>query len=498
MRYRLGVGASAATAGEARIEPGDWPRFLEDTDGPQLVVGGPGTGKTEFLVRRAVTLIDGGRCPPEHLLVLTFSRRGAADLAERIHGTLGRTVRGIDASTFHSLAMRLLETHAGRREWETAPTILTGPEQQRLVASLLAAEDAGSWSPAHRSMLGTRTFAGEVTDFLLRCRERLIDPGMLAEMVESNPEWRGLPGFLTRYEAELRRRRQIDYGTLLREAVALLQMPDIATAAGEQYRYVLVDEYQDTTAAQARMLRALVAGHGNITAAADPYQSIYSFRGADLANVERFPDDFASADGPPAPRIVLIRSHRVPAEILAAAVRVTQHDLPGSAGEVIPATGAGSVETYRFQQQTEEAEWIASEITRLHLEQRIPYHRIGVLVRSKRRLTPDLSRALQRRRVPHDRPDARLVDEPAVRYVHDLVLAATGDDGHAETARAIRRLLLGPFHRLPLGRVRDLERNRAKTGAPWAELILLHVPEASALASLIDDPGWAVDRPAAK
>jgi superfamily I DNA/RNA helicase/RecB family exonuclease len=484
------------TTNEARIEPEDWPRFLDATDGPQLVVGGPGTGKTEFLVRRAVTLIDGGSCPPEHLLVLTFSRRGAADLADRIHAALGRTVRGIDASTFHSLAMRLLETNAQRRGWEAAPTVLTGPDQQRLVASLLAEENLESWSPAHRSMLGTKTFAGEVTDFLLRCSERLIDPEALAQMADGNPEWRGLPGFFARYKAALHLRRQIDYGTLLGEAVALLETDDIAASASEQYRYVLVDEYQDTTTAQARMLRALVAGHGNITAAADPYQSIYSFRGADLANVQRFPDDFAAAEGRPAPRIVLNTSHRVPHEILAAAVRVTQHELPGAAGRVTPAAGAGSVETYRFEQQTEEAEWIASEITRLHLEQRIPYSRIGVLVRSKRRLIPDLSRALQRRGIPHDRPDARLVDEPAVRYVHDLVLAATEEDGQAETARAVRRLLLGPFHRVPLGRVRDLERARARTGGPWAELIRVHVPEAAAVASLIDAPRWAVACPA--
>lgn len=484
------------TTAEIRIAPEEWQHHLETTDGSQLVVGGPGTGKTEFLVRRAVRLIEGGQCEPQNLLVLTFSRRGAADLADRIHGGLGRTVRGIDASTFHSLAMRLLEAHAERRGWPQAPTVLTGPDQQRLVASLLSGEDPAAWSPAYRGLLGTRTFAAEVTDFLLRCRERLLGAGDLEDLAERHHEWLGLAGFLVRYESALRTRHQVDYGTLLAEAVALLADPAVAAMVGTQYRYVLVDEFQDTTTAQAEMLRRLVAEHRNITAAADPYQSIYSFRGAELANVERFPADFAADDGTPARRIVLTTSHRVPGAILEAAVRVTHHELPSAAGKVIAAPGPGSVEAYRFDQQTEEAEWIASEITRLHLEQRIPYRRIGIFVRSKRRLIPDLSRALQRRRVPHDRPDARLVDEPAVRFVHDLVLAATGIADNAETDRAIRRVLLGPFQRLPLGEMRDLERARARNGESWASLIATHLPDSAAIAELIADPSWATERPA--
>jgi superfamily I DNA/RNA helicase/RecB family exonuclease len=492
------VTAPASQPAETRIVPDDWPRHLGITDGPQLIVGGPGAGKTEFLVRRAATLIDGGGCRPENLLVLTFSRRGAADLADRIHERLGRTVRGIDASTFHSLAMRMLETHAEKRGWAGAPTVLTGPDQQRLVATLLAEEDPERWSPAHRAMIGSRTFAAEVTDFVLRCRERLLGPDDLERLAAELHEWRGLPGFLARYDTELRARRQVDYGTLLAEAVALLADPEVSAAAADQYRYVLVDEYQDTTTAQAVMLGRLVATHGNLTAAADPYQSIYSFRGADLANVARFPMDFRDAEGGLATRIVLTTSHRVPAAILEAAVRVTHHELPGAAGAVTPADGPGSVETYRFEQQTEEAEWIASEVTRLSLEQRIPYRRIGVLVRSKRRLIPDLSRALQRRGVPHDRPDARLVDEPAVRYVHDLVLAATGEGGGPETDRAVRRILLGPFHRLPLGQMRDLERSRARTGSSWAELVATERPDLEPLAALVGDPGWATGMPAAE
>jgi len=488
------VGGNPAQPGEVRLGPKEWAEHIAAVQGPQLIVGGPGTGKTEFLVRRAAHLIEDDICRPEEIIVVTFSRRSAADLRERILTRLGTTVRGIDAGTYHSFALRLLEAHAFRRGWSDTPMILSATDHQRLVADLLTDTDPADWSPAYRPMLGTRTFAAEVADFLLRCREQLIGPDELEGMADRH-HWHGLPEFFRTHEAALRTRNQVDYGMLLAEAVALLELEEVRQLTNAQYRYALVDEFQDTTSAQSRMLDVLVGDHRNITAAADPYQSIYSFRGADVANVYRFPETFRDAAGDPARRIVLTTSHRVPATILDAAVRVTQHDLPGAAGPVTPAAPGGSVEVYRFDQQTEEAEWIASEITRLHIEQRIPFGRMGVFVRSKRRLTGDLSRALERRAVPHDRPDSRLVDQPAVRFVHDVVVAATGAD-RADTDRAVRRILLGHVFRASLGSLQELERHRARTGAGWAETIRTRLEGGTALADLLAEPSWATSVPA--
>jgi superfamily I DNA/RNA helicase/RecB family exonuclease len=479
---------------EHRIGPDDWPAHIEHTDGPQLVVGGPGTGKTEFLVRRAGTIIDSGRADPENLLVLSFSRRGVADVADRLRDRLDRSTRSLDITTYHSFALRLLEAHATSAGWEQTPAVLTSPEQVRFVATLLATEDEALWSPVHRSLLDSFTFAGEVTDFILRCREQLLGPSQLAAL--DRADWRGLPGFMERYEAALRRDGRIDYGTLLATAVDLLSDEGVRAAVAGQFDYVLVDEYQDTSRAQARLLRNLVIDHGNITVAADPYQSIYSFRGTDLQNVSRFPDEFPDQRGNAATRLVLTTSFRVPEAILSAAVRVTQHDLPGAAGPVVAAPGPGSVETYRFEQQTEEAEWIAAEITRLHLEQGIPYYRIAVFVRSKRRFLPELSRALDRRRIPHERPDARLVDQPAVRFALDCVMAATGSEGPAGRDRAVRRLLLGPLFRLPPGQLRNLERANPAASRDWTTVIRTSVPDGGPIAALLEDPEWAVRRPA--
>lgn len=476
---------------EIRIEPHEWSDHVATTDGPQLVVGGPGTGKTEFLVRRVTALIDRD-VDPGALLVLSFSRRGVSDLRRRIRSRLDRTSRAIDVTTFHSYAARLLEAHHLHRGWNSAPNVLTGPEQQQLVISLLASEDPNDWSVAFRKIITTVTFATEVTDFVLRAKERLLDADGIAERIPDHPEWRGLDRFLVRYDATLREVGRIDYGTLLAEATGLLRDDVVKVAECERTSHLLVDEYQDTTFAQAAMLEALAGAPMNLTVAADPYQSVFSFRGAEVANVAAFPEEFRDPSGRPAKRLVLIQSFRVPAPILEAAVRVTERELPGAAGKVLPAPGTGSVETYRFEQQTQEAEWIAGEIQRLHLEQQLPYSRMAVFVRSKRRLLSDLSRSLERRGIPHDRPNARLVDRPSARFVLDCVLAATVEAGDPEADRAVRRILLGPLFRMPLGALRDLERERADRSWSWAEAIRGHVVDGVPLAALLDDQGWAV------
>ncbi len=480
---------------EHRINPDEWDEAVAHADGPQLIVGGPGTGKTEFLVRRALWLLEEAEIDPEEVLLLSFSRRGVADLKGRVQLGLTRSYTAVPASTFHSLASRLLERHAEQAlDWTTMPSLLTGPEQVALVHELLASEDVERWPLPFRSLLITNSFAREVTDFLLRCQEQLIDGSQLADLAKQRSDWRGLPELLDRYEQTLKERGRIDYGTLLGRAVTVLEHPDVARAVGAQYRYLLVDEYQDTTNAQVRLLRAIYATHRNLTVAADPYQSIYSFRGADLSNVHRFPDEFLDRESQPAVRSVLTTSFRVPAAILSAAERVTAGSLPGSAGPVSPASGNGRVEIYSFDQLTQEAEWIAEEVSRLHLEDQVPFSQMAVFVRSKRRFLPELSRVLERRGIPHDLPDSRLTDHPAIRLILDCVIAAT--ESAPESGRALRRILLGPLFSIPLGRLREIERERLQRGVTWADAISNHVDDGAGLASLFEETAWATTAPA--
>ena len=440
---------------EAQIEvgPADWGSAVASTDGPQIVVGGPGTGKTEFLVRRAAHLVGAG-VPADAISVVAFGRRGVADLERRIAAMTPPDSPPITVTTFHALAAGLVEVHHGDRGWHRPPQILTGPEQTALVRRLLADEDPSSWSVAMRPLLCTRTFADEVTDFLLRAGEQLHDADDVAAM--ERDEWRGLPGFMERYRRRLIADGRIDYGMVLAEAVAVLADHPLKP------RYVLVDEYQDTTTAQVELLRVLAAD-GNITAAADPYQSIYSFRGAAVENVARFGETFGGV-GSPARRLVLTTSFRTPQAILRAAERVAGTDIPGAAGPVTAAAGDGRVDLHRFHQQTAEAEWIAAEILRLNLRDEFRFGSMAVFVRSKRRFVAELSRALSRRGIA-----ARAAEQPHHRAARGPLPPRPGRRRHHAGVAGCSPATSGTscsgrWFGLTLGQVRDVERAHAATG----------------------------------
>ncbi|HEU4320060.1 MAG TPA: ATP-dependent DNA helicase [Acidimicrobiia bacterium] len=481
---------------ETRLRPDDWPSAIAASDGRQIVVAGPGTGKTEFLVRRVAHILEAGKARPSEVIVLSFSRRAAAKLADRISSLVGGTGVPVDVTTFHSLGLRLIETATGGDR----PVPLTTPEQVGLVRQVLSQENPADWPVTYRGILDTQAFATEVGDFLLRCSERLLSPDDLATMAAERADWRGLPAFFDRYLAHLDAVGRTDYGVLLAHAVDLLRSERGEEIAAD-YRYVVVDEYQDTTPAQAAMAELLSRSHGNLTVAGDPYQSIFSFRGAEVRNIAEFT---ATAD---TRRIVLGMSFRVPEPIMTAALRVVSGgDLPGSAGPVEPASHPGRTETYLFDQETAEAEWIAREVEHLIRVEGISPAEIAVVVRSKRELIAELSRSLDRRRVPHDPPDSRLVDHPAVRLFQDVVTVAVHDTrptaptpvDSATSDHAMRRVLLGPLVGVSVGLERELLRKRRQTTVRWHELLAGMMPDLTGLIELLSDPAWADETGAAE
>lgn len=467
----------------------DWPEAIATPEGPQLVLSGPGTGKTEFLARRVAHLLAEGVSTDE-VVVLTFSRRAAAELEGRIAALLPRPVSGAAASTFHSFAHRLVEAHR-HRCGSPMPVLLTGPEQVRLVGRLLASEDPETWPVSFRPLLTSATFSAEVADFLMRCHERLIGPQELAEAAALRADWRALPDLLARYRRHLVEEGKLDYGALVAEAVDAAGHSPLV----EAYRYVVVDEYQDTSPAQARLAELLSGRERNLTVAADPHQSIYSFRGADLDNVARFQQHLEGVGGR---TLVLAQSFRVPAAVLESARRMVEPN-PATvhAGVAVkPAAHEGTVDIYTFDQRSAEAEWIASEVERLAVAEEVPLGSMAVVVRSTRHLLPELSRALDRRRIPHDRPDTRLVDHPAVRLVADVVEVATTPEGTSDHDLAIRRLLLGSAIGLPLGQEREIVRRAGRRTVPWPDLLRTELPWLGRLADLMEDPSWSTELPA--
>ncbi len=475
---------------ERRLEPGEWPDAIAETEGPQLVLAGPGAGKTEFLVRRFSRLTDHHCVPGPSILTLTFSRRASAGLNTRIRRATRALSGEVGATTFHSFAQRVLEMHAAEAiGWQELPSILTGPEQVELVSELLVTDPPRNWPLPFRKLLPSRTLAGEVTDFILRAREMMLEWSELEQRCAERDDWRALPMFISRYDQALERLERIDYGALINRAREVIQDPRVVESVREQYRYMLVDEYQDTTPAQAGLLQAVSGLGGNVTAAADPHQSIYGFRGAAPNNVADFFDRFPGRDCGTGHKWILSTSFRVPRQILAAARRLTAGTRMRSAADPIePAAYTGRVELRVFDQESEESEWIAAEAAWLNLEQDIPFSEMAVLVRTKRRILTEISRALERRSIPHDRPDARLADHPANRMIFDVARAASAPDRRAATP-FVRRLLLGPLFNLGVTGLRQLEREMQPGMTGWPGAIRC-LPDGKALADLLEDASW--------
>jgi superfamily I DNA/RNA helicase/CRISPR/Cas system-associated exonuclease Cas4 (RecB family) len=427
---------------------------------------------------------------PAHIIALAFSRRAVDDMVARLTDLIGADANRVNVATYHSVAMRIVEARFEDIGWAHSPTVLTAAEQEQYAAQVLATEDRAAWPAGYGTLLDSPVMAAEVTDFILRCHEQRLSPTDLAKM--DDERFVAMAGFMTRYNDHLTRDNRTDYGRILTEAVTSLERwPEIA----QPYELVVADEYQDTSPAQAEMALLLASGTQNLIVAADPYQSIYSFRGTDINNVFSFPTVAQDRLGTPAERILLTTSFRVPTEILDAAVSVTGRALPGGAGKVASTRSGGVVESHIFPTVNDEAEWIASDIERVHLLDGVPLERIAVFMRSRTAFGNDLAAAFERRDIPHSFSESRLADEPIVRFVHDRVSAGLADDEGSRLAS--RRVLRRPYVGLSYGAVNDMAR-LVDTGSSWAEVVDGNARGGPQLAALLDDTSWALTMNAAQ
>ncbi|MFE7515707.1 ATP-dependent helicase, partial [Streptomyces sp. NPDC057540] len=395
---------------------------VEHTEGPLLVLAGPGTGKTTTLVEAVAARMENG-ADPERLLVLTFSRKAAVELRDRMAARLGGR-RPPQATTFHSYCYALIRAHQDAELFAEPLRLLSGPEQDLAVRELLAGqidlEKAGlghvRWPDELRACLTTRGFADEVRAVLARSRELGLGPDALARFADrvGRPDWKAAAGFLAEYLDVLDLQGVLDYAELVHRAVPLARDSRLPA-----YDAVYVDEYQDTDPAQVRLLHALAGdGHATVVAFGDPDQSIYAFRGADVNGILDFPSAFGGADVR-----VLGASRRSGAALLGAtrllAQRMPMPRLPADKvrahRDLAPTRDGGRAEAYTYPTASAEAENIADLLRRAHLEDGVPWPDMAVLTRASSSL-PSLRRALTSAGVPveTDAADTPLRHEPAV------------------------------------------------------------------------------------
>ncbi len=428
---------------------------VEHRGGPLLVLAGPGTGKTTTLVEAVVDRVERDGAAPEEVLMLTFSRRAAAELRDRVTARLGRTVREPLARTFHSYAFGLLRQEALLRG-ESAPALLSGPEQDLLIRELLRGdveEFAGApWPQPLHPALATRGFARELRDLLLRCWERGVEPAELARRghERGRDDWVAAARFARQYAGvtALRPPPAYDPAQLVRAAVSLLRDDSRVLARERAARVaVLVDEYQDCDPAQEELLQLLAGDGRDLLVVGDPDQAIYGFRGADVECIHRFPERFRAGDDSPAPVVALTSCRRSGAQLLGATRRVAArlggppgHRMLTPAAEVPP----GSVEVLLLRSAAQEAEVVAQRLRASHLVDKVPWSQQAVLVRGARAL-PVLRRGLTAAGIPVTvrLEEVALVDEPAVQPLLRILEVATGR--RTLDAAVAEELVTGPY-----------------------------------------------------
>ena len=325
---------------------------VEALDGPVLMLAGAGTGKTKALISRIVHLLHMGKARPNEILAVTFTNKAAREMKARIQRILGDTAEGMAwMGTFHALSVKILRRHAELVGLKSNFTILDTDDQIRLLKQLIAAAniDEKRW-PA-------RLLASLIDGW----KNRALLPDKVPSADASAYNNRGTELYEA-YQARLKTLNATDFGDLLLYCVTIFQThPDVLQQYQRWFRYILVDEYQDTNVAQYLWLRLLAQGHRNICCVGDDDQSIYGWRGAEVGNILRFEKDF-----PGAKVVRLEQNYRSTPHILAAASGVIAAN-KGRLGKTLwtEETRGEKVRLIGHWDGEEEARWIGEEIEAL-------------------------------------------------------------------------------------------------------------------------------------
>lgn len=282
------------------------------TEGPVLMLAGAGTGKTRALTTRLAHLLITGKAWPSQILTVTFTNKAAREMRERAEALLDTPTEGWWLGTFHSLSLRILRAHAEAVGLSSGFTILDTDDQLRLVKQLMELEsiDQKRWAP--RGLLS----------IISRWKDRGLTPDRVTSAEDSDFAGGKARDIYAAYQARLKTLNAADFGDLLLHCLTLFQAnPEILKSYQEKFKYVLVDEYQDTNVAQYLWLRALAGGKGNLACVGDDDQSIYGWRGAEVDNILRFEQDY-----PGAKVIRLEANYRSTQHILGAADGLIAHN----------------------------------------------------------------------------------------------------------------------------------------------------------------------------
>jgi DNA helicase-2/ATP-dependent DNA helicase PcrA len=324
---------------------------VKHTEGPLLILAGAGSGKTRVLTHRIAYILDQGLAAPEEILAITFTNKAAGEMKDRVALLVGPDSRKMWVSTFHAFCARILRVHAEKLGYKREFTIYDGADQVRLVKRCIVelGKDPKRFSP--------RSFAAQIS----AAKNVLMTPddylrstgGYIAENVAEVYDL---------YQKRLYENNAMDFDDLIMQTVALLEIfPDVRERYQTRFKYIHVDEYQDTNHAQYRLVNLLAAAHRNLCVVGDDDQSVYSWRGADIRNILDFERDY-----PEAKVVKLEQNYRSTQTILDAANAVVANNASRKPKELWTAGPQGEhIRIFTAVDEYAEARFVVSEVQRL-------------------------------------------------------------------------------------------------------------------------------------
>ncbi len=351
----------------------DQRRAVETLDGPLLVLSGAGTGKTRVLTTRVANILCQRRAQPWQVLAVTFTNRAAREMRERLGAMIGPAAESVWLGTFHALSLRMLRRHAELVGLRDGFSILDADDQLRLLKQLMTDANIDTKRHPPKILLGR----------IQRWKDRGLTPDSVPESEGREDNARRALALYQTYQDRLLALNACDFGDLLLHTLAILKgHADVLESWRRRFRFILVDEYQDTNVAQYLWLRLLAADHRNLCCVGDDDQSIYSWRGAEVGNILRF-----EADYPGAAVVRLENNYRSTTPILGAASGLIRHNAQ-RLGKDLKAAGAGAddadaprVKVRGLWDGEAEARWVVEEIESLGHEG-LPAAGCAILVRA--------------------------------------------------------------------------------------------------------------------
>ena len=319
------------------------------TEGPLLILAGAGSGKTRVLTHRIAWLIDQIGVNPWNILAITFTNKAAGEMRERVDQIVGFGSESIWVSTFHSMCVRILRRYIDRLGYDTNFTIYDADDQKTLI------KDVCKYLQIDTKMFKERSLLSAISS----AKDELVTPEEMTLRAEGDWAKKKIAQVYTEYEKQLKANNALDFDDLLLKTVQLLQtQPDVLEYYQERFRYIMVDEYQDTNTVQFKLVSLLAGKYQNLCVVGDDDQSIYKFRGANIMNILNFEKEY-----PNAKVIKLEQNYRSTQNILNAANSVIANNVGRKAKTLWTANGEGEkIDFEQFDTAYEEADYVARDI----------------------------------------------------------------------------------------------------------------------------------------